>query len=84
MTNKQAAETLRKAAKGFLEFRDIDIPIVDVAASANRGADAIEMLEWLQRDDCLKIHATDLWYSWDGKGTFRDFCEAKWRESRGE
>lgn len=51
--------------------------------AAKRGAEAIEMLEWLWAygdGDGLKQHADRLWDEWSGYGTFRAYCEARFKE----
>ncbi len=77
MTDKQAAETLRTRYLGdTAEHRE----------AAERGADAIEMLEWLfEREPSYgsyEIRISALFREWDGSDSPRAFCEAKWRESR--
>lgn len=76
MDNKQAAETLRTVAQCDHELTE----------AVTRGADAIEMLEWLLDlcDPYMRARARLLYDEWlddgDTKKTFRAFCEAKFRE----
>ena len=81
MDNKQAAETLRTVAVAIPQFTDIDIPMADVAEAVERGADAIEMLGWLCSPRPSGVmNCMFLYEQWNGSGTFRDYCEARFRE----
>lgn len=70
MTNKQAAETLREIKEKWAVGSDRD--------ACERGAEAIEMLEWLRSQDINK-----LFIAWNVAGAeleFIAYCEALFRE----
>jgi hypothetical protein len=61
--------------------------MVDVAMSAEIGAEAIEMLEWLTEfvpvgRSMQALRVLRLEGEWDYEGTFRSYCEALFRENK--
>ena len=89
MTDKQSAETLRILADMRRKMPDDSADLL-LADSAERGADAIEMLEWLfgVADGMLQMPISRMlykrWVEDDTNDDFRDYCEKQWRASRGE
>lgn len=89
MTNKQAAETLRRM--------ELASRLMDRAGHAKergdacqRGADAIEFKEWLFEphfDGGIVPRIVTLFQDWHmsfaPSPAFRDYCEREWRASRG-
>lgn len=85
MDNKQAASVLRRMA-ATRRTNPLDSSCLVRADAAERGADALEMLEWLDTingaNDMLHVKVNALWREWDGNGNFRAFCEARFEESK--
>lgn len=78
MDNKQAAAGLRENA----EYCRANGP-KDRAESYSRGADALDMLEWLfQTDSYGYLNQRMCYHNWNGDGDFRAFCEAMFEESK--
>lgn len=91
MDNKQAAAVLREQIReyrdnGYLnEYQNAHERSVHdrLMECVKRGADAMEMLEWLFEQGpwgrfCWRV----MYDEWNGEGTFRAFCEARFEESK--
>lgn len=82
MDNKQAAAVLRT----IIEARRMpptDKNQLEFAEAEERGANAMEMLEWLFEEGpwgrfCWRV----MYDEWSGEGDFRAFCEARFEESK--
>jgi len=46
--------------------------------------EAAALLEWLFAEvgSYQRLRCQQMWSEWDGSGSCRDFCEARWRKSR--
>lgn len=75
MDNKQAAAVLRQAA----------MDVYCDSQAYERGADALEMLEWLLEyttgKEFMTLRVLQCYSQWDGCDSFRAFCEARFEES---
>ena len=77
MDSKQAATTLRTIIDAR-RMHPIDKDQLEFAEAEERGADAIEMLEWLLQESG-GIHRAWLIYR-TADEPFRTYCEARFRE----
>ncbi len=82
MDNTQAAAVLREASDSIPKFKNIEVPMTDVAQACARGADALEMLEWLFAPGRFGLLHSGFMKPSAEETTFLAFCEARFEESK--